>query len=153
MELCILMKDETSCGAIIFYLRKNEPVYLLLKYTNYWGFVKGGIEKNESELETVKRETKEEAEISDLKLINGFRHEIGYFFKSKGQTIKKKVIFLLGKISEEESKNVKISFEHEDFKFLEYEEAQKMLKHKNEKEILLKADEFLKNWIKQERLF
>ena len=152
MELHNSMKEETSCGAIIYFLRKNKPVYLLLKYTNYWGFVKGGIEKGENEEQTLKREAKEEANISKLEIINGFRHEIIYFYKFK-ETIKKKVIFLLGQISEEQSKNVKISFEHEAFKFLEYGEAQNILVHKNEKEILQKADEFLKDWLKQNRLF
>lgn len=147
------MKEETSCGAIIYFLRKNKPVYLLLRYTNYWGFVKGGIEKGETEEQTLKREAKEEANINGLEIINGFRHEIGYFFKFKSEMIKKKVIFLLGKISEEQTKTVKISFEHEAFKFLEYEEAQKILVHKNEREILQKADEFLKEHLKQGRLF
>ena len=146
------MKEETSCGAIIYFLKNNNPIYLLLKYTNYWGFVKGGIEKWETEEQTLRREAKEEANINKLEIINGFRHEIIYFFKVKGQTIKKKVIFLLGQISEEQNKSIKISFEHEAFKFLEYEEAQKIIVHKNEKEVLEKADKFLKEHLKQSRL-
>jgi len=146
------MIEERSCGALIFFLKNNIPNYLLLKYPTYWGFVKGNIEKNEDERKTVLRETKEEANISKIQLIEGFKEEIGYFYKFEGKIIKKKVIFLLGKISEEESKKVKISFEHEAFKFCNYEDALKMFRHKNEKQILEKADKFLKEYKKQKRL-
>lgn len=139
----ISWEREISCGAIIFFLKEERPIYLLLKYKNYWGFVKGHSESGESSEITARRETKEEANISNLELIHGFREEIGYFFKFEGKTKNKTVIFLLGKITEEESKKVKVSFEHEDFKFCGYEEAQGMLKFKNELEVLKKADKFI----------
>ncbi|MBI5148969.1 NUDIX domain-containing protein [Candidatus Pacearchaeota archaeon] len=142
------MIQETSCGAVIFFLEDSIPRYLLLKYTNYWGFVKGNIEKGENEESTLKREAREEANISKLEIIHGFRHEIEYFYKLKGKIIKKNVIFLLGRINEEDSRKVKISFEHEAFIFKDYEEAQKMLKHKNEKLILEKVNEFLQEYHK-----
>ena len=147
------MIGEKSAGAVIFYLKHNNPLFLMLKYTNYWGFVKGKVEKNEQELETVRREAKEEANISELKFLKGFRQAIRYFFKSGKDTINKEVIFFLAEVSEEEAKKVKISFEHEDFKWLSFDEASKIIRHKNEKALLIVSKEFIDDYLKQARLF
>jgi tRNA nucleotidyltransferase (CCA-adding enzyme) len=63
------MPVEKSAGAVIFYKEKDkEPEYLLLHYPgstekakDYWDFPKGHIEENETEIETVKREVKEDS--------------------------------------------------------------------------------------------
>lgn len=146
------MIKKTSAGVLLFYLKDNKPIFLLLKYSNYWGFVKGLIEENETERDTIKREAKEEANISDIAILPSFRQVISYFFKFKGDTVSKQVIFLLGKVNKEQAENVKISFEHQDFKWLGFDEAMKIVKHKNEKELLIKANEFIKEYTKQRRL-
>lgn len=143
---------EKSAGAIIFYLDEQKPIYLLLHYPTYLGFVKGLIEKNEKSEETVKREAKEEANISELKIIPGFKKTLSYIFKLHGKLIRKWVVFLFGEITKQEAARVKVSWEHQGFKWLPYEEALKLLKHKNEIEIFKKANEFLKNYLKQKKL-
>ena len=51
------MKHEKSCGCIII----EDKKVLLIKQTNgIWGFPKGHVEKNETELQTAEREVKEE---------------------------------------------------------------------------------------------
>ena len=45
-------------------------------FKEIWDFAKGNIEKNEDELETLKRELKEETGISDFKLIKNFKEKI-----------------------------------------------------------------------------
>jgi len=146
------MIKKTSAGVLIFYLKNNNPIFLLLEYSNYWGFVKGLIEDNETETDTAKREAKEEANLSDITMISGFRHIINYFFKWDGDIVSKQVIFLLGKVNKEQAEKVKISFEHQDFKWLNFDEAIKIVKHNNEKELLIKADTFIKEYLKQRRL-
>lgn len=147
------MINEKSAGAIIFYLERNKPVFLLLKYTNYWGFVKGNIEKGEAgDEETVVREAKEEANLSKLNFVKGFREVIHYFYKLHGKMISKEVIFLLAQITQEDAVKVKISLEHQGFKFLPYEDALVMLKHKNEIQVFNKANKFLSEYSKQTRL-
>jgi 8-oxo-dGTP pyrophosphatase MutT (NUDIX family) len=165
------MIRETSAGALIFYVRNmlisehpkipnkeffdlkdNQPLFLLLKYTNYWGFVKGMIEENERETETARREANEEANLSRIRFLEGFREVIRYFFKLDGKLISKEVIFLLGEVDEEQAEKVKVSFEHEGFKWLTFDDAMRLVKHKNERELLIKANEFLKSYLKQKRL-
>ena len=138
------MKEEKSAGAIIFYKDKNEIKFLLLKYKNYWGFVKGLIEENESIEDTIKRETLEEANIEIKKFIPKFEFKQHWFFKWEGKLVRKEAIFLLAEITKEQAEKVKISFEHEDFKWLNYNEAIKLIKIKNNKEMLTEAHEFIK---------
>ncbi|MEM5828195.1 MAG: NUDIX domain-containing protein [Candidatus Aenigmatarchaeota archaeon] len=129
-----------SCGAIVFYKENDKIEFLLLKYPNYWGFPKGEKEENESEIETARREIKEETNL-DVEFIPGFRREYEYSFWLKGKLIKKKAIFFLARAK---SKDVKISWEHEDFKWLPYEEALKTLGYEQDKENLKAAYEFIK---------
>ena len=130
-----------SCGAIIFR-RENDKIYfLLLKYPNYWGFPKGEMEKNESEIETARREIKEETGIENLNFIFGFRKEYEYSYFLQGKRINKKAIFFLAETNE---KDVKISWEHEDFRWVSLEEALKLLTYDEDKKILKEAYEYLK---------
>ena len=77
------MPREVSAGAIIFRKEGNLNYYLLLHYTSgHWEFPKGHIEKGENEIETVKREIAEETGLKDIKIIDGFKERIKYFFKN-----------------------------------------------------------------------
>ena len=132
------MINERSCGAVIF-IKEKEIKYLLLHYgLGHWEFVKGKIEDNENDKETVIRETKEEVNIEDLKFIPGFKEKIQFFYKKDKELVKKEVIYYL---AETKTKKVKLSFEHINYKWLNYEEALKQLTFKNSKEILKKAHE------------
>ena len=134
------MINERSCGAVIF-IKEKEIKYLLLHYgLGHWEFVKGKTENNENDKETVIRETKEEVNIEDLKFIPGFKEKIQFFYKKDKELVKKEVIYYL---AETKTKKVKLSFEHINYKWLNYEEALKQLTFKNSKEILKKAHEML----------
>jgi len=140
---------EKSAGAVVFRKEGNKIYYLLLHYPsgartprNYWDFPKGHIERGEKEIETVKREVKEETGLEDIKFIEGFKKWVKYFFRFQGKTVFKIVIFYL---VETKNKNVKISSEHIGYKWLPYEEALEQLLFKNAKEILEEANNFLKN--------
>jgi len=140
------MPLEKSAGAIVFK-RNKEIKYLLLHYPSnakakkeYWDLPKGHIEKNEKEKTTVIREVEEETGLKDIKIIEGFKELIKYFFKFQGKTIFKTVVFYL---AETKTKEVKISGEHIGYKWLPYEQALKQLTFKNAKDILTKAGQFL----------
>lgn len=141
------MSFEKSAGAIIFHKNK-EVKYLLLHYPSgakapkeYWDLPKGHIEKGEKEIDTVKREVKEETGLENIEIIGGFKEWIKYFFKFKGKTIFKIVTFYLARTK---TKNVKISGEHIGYKWLPYEEALEQLTFQNAKDILKKSNQFLK---------
>lgn len=139
---------EKSAGAVIFRRENNENYYLLLYYPSlthrsekdYWDLPKGHIEVGEDEIQTVRREVTEETGLKNIRIIGGFEETIKYFFKYNGKTISKTVVFYL---AETKTKEVNISGEHMAFKWLAFREALEHLAHKNAKNILKKADNFL----------
>jgi len=138
------MPKETSAGAIIF--RKNkERKYLLLLYKgknfNYWEFARGNIEKYESEKETIIREIEEETGIKDLEFVKGFKDKINFYYRREGKIIYKEIRYVLARTK---TKKINLSNEHLDSCWATYEEALTKLKFKNDKEILTKAENFLK---------
>lgn len=147
------MEIEKSAGVIVFYLKNDEPYFLLLEYQTYWGFIRGNIEKNETAEETIKREAKEEANLSELKILEGFKHTQNWFYKLKCMLRRKFALYLLAEITEKQAENVRVSFEHKSFKFLKLEDALKIMRIKNEREMLEKAAEFIKEYRKQKRIF
>ena len=136
---------EKSAGMIIFRREKGSGklIYLLLHYpAGHWDFPKGHIEAGETETDSALRETREETGISEIRLIEGFREKINYYYKKEGKTIYKEVIYLLAEANETE---VKLSFEHSGFDWLAFDDAVKRITFRNSKEVLKKADEFLNN--------
>jgi len=132
---------EKSCGAVVF-LKNTEVNYLLLHYeAGHWDFVKGNVEPNESEKDTVIRELQEETDIVDARFIEGFREKIDYFYRRQGATIHKEVVFFL---IETHTEKVKLSYEHVGYTWLDYQRAMERLTFKNAKDMLQKAHELLK---------
>jgi 8-oxo-dGTP pyrophosphatase MutT (NUDIX family) len=132
---------EKSCGAIVF-VKNVEVHYLLLHYeAGHWDLVKGNVEPNESERDTVVRELKEETGIIEAQFIDGFRERIEYFYRRQGATIHKEVVFFLVEVH---SEKVELSYEHVGYDWLDYQRAIEKLTFKNAKDSLQKAHEFLK---------
>jgi bis(5'-nucleosidyl)-tetraphosphatase len=145
------MPVEKSAGAIIFRKEDGKIFFLLLHYPSgsrtqkdYWDFPKGHIEKGERLEETVEREVREETGLKDIKLTEGFKETIKYFFKWENKNILKFVTFYL---AETKTKEIEISGEHIGHKWLPYYEALEQLTFKNAKEVLKKANENLKNYV------
>jgi bis(5'-nucleosidyl)-tetraphosphatase len=133
--------QEKSCGAVVFF-KKSEVKYLLLHYqAGHWDFVKGNVESGESEKDTVVRELREETGIADATFVENFREEIEYFYRRQGTTIHKEVVFFLIQTRTEE---VKISYEHVGYTWLNYQHALEKLTFKNAKNVLQKAHDILK---------
>jgi 8-oxo-dGTP pyrophosphatase MutT (NUDIX family) len=133
---------EKSCGAVVFFKIDKQTKYLLLNYAaGHWDFVKGNVEPNEAEKQTVTRELQEETGITDAKFIDNFREPIGYFYRRQGLTVHKEVVFF---IMETNTEQVQISFEHIGFIWLDYMHAMEKLTFKNAKDVLQKAHDFLK---------
>lgn len=148
------MPVEKSAGAIVFFRRPDGKIeYLLLqRRENSWGFPKGQIEKGENLETAARRETEEETGLKNLAFVDGFKETVRYFMKVKydyqiergfkfGDNVLKFVTYFL---AESKSKNVKISFEHIGFEWLDHEEAHRWVL-KTDKDALDKANEYLKN--------
>ncbi|MGD6809906.1 MAG: bis(5'-nucleosyl)-tetraphosphatase [Candidatus Bathyarchaeia archaeon] len=135
------MLGEKSCGAVVYLNKGSETLYLLLHYeAGHWDFVKGNVEANETEKETVVRELREETGITDAQFIDGFREEIEYYYRRQGETVHKEVIFYL---METNTETITISFEHIGSIWLNYSQAMEKLTFKNAKDLLQKANDFL----------
>lgn len=136
-------KYQLSCGVIIFHIQNKKPQFLLVKYPNYWGFVKGLVEPGENEELTAFREALEEVGITDLKFVPGFREVAKMYFRAhydKTQLIRKEAVFL---IAQTWQWNVRISHEHQDFKWCSFEQALALTKVRGVKELLANANLFI----------
>ena len=134
---------QKSVGAVVFRINGSRVEYLLLKYVKgHWGFVKGHIEKGESEEDTLLREAKEETGLNLKGIIKGFKEKINYSYEYQEEIFSKDVIYYLVKSGGEE---VLVSKEHISYDWLPYEEAIEKLSFDNTKEILKRANSFIKS--------
>jgi len=133
--------EERSAGAVLYRETKNGRLYLLLQNGGRWDFPKGGVEKGESELQTVMREVEEETGLKDLTVVPGFRKVIEYFYRRDGKNIHKQVVYRLAVTGEDD---VKISFEHQGFGWFPYEEALEKASYDNSKATLSEAEEYIR---------
>jgi len=132
---------EKSCGAIVYMKRSSGLLYLLLHYeAGHWDFVKGNVEVNEAEKETVVRELREETGITDGCFVDEFREKIDYYYRRQGETVHKEVVFYL---METNTEIITISFEHVGSIWLNYVQAMEKLTFKNAKLLLARANDFL----------
>ena len=133
--------EERSAGAVVYRGAADRRLFLLLQNAGRWDFPKGGIEKGESELQTVMREVKEETGLQAIKIVPGFRKVIEYFYRRDGKNIHKQVVYLLASTEEEK---IRISFEHQGFGWFHYDEALARASYENSKLTLAEAEKFLK---------
>jgi len=132
------MIQEKSVGAVVFY-RGKEILYLLLHHkTDYWNFPKGNVEQQETEDATARREILEETGLT-VEFVSGFRETVHWIYTRDGQKVSKDVVFFL---AEAKKQDVIISFEHEGFVWLNYDDAMKKLRFPTAKKVLEKAHQF-----------
>ena len=128
------MKYEKSCGAVVF---DNDKVLVIKQKAGHWGFPKGHVEGNETEIETAKREIKEETNL-DVEINEKTRYVESY---SPKEGIMKDVIFFTatkigGEIKPQEE-------EVETIQWVSCEEALKLLTFESSRNVLRKVMENL----------
>lgn len=130
---------EVSAGIVI--VSEKPRKYLLLHcHPGHWDFAKGKIERGETAEKTAIRETEEETGVTDIEILPGFKEEIHYFYKQKGELVNKTVTFFLGFTK---TKKIKLSHEHKAYEWLPYDKAVEKLTFKTAKEVLIAANKFL----------
>ena len=131
---------ETSCGVVLV----NFGSILLLQYPQgHWDFPKGHVEKSDdNRLSTAARELKEETGITDGRFIEDFEYRTSYNFRHKGKRIDKQVFWY---IAETETMAVKISHEHQEHLWLDWEGAMRQLTHEESKGVLAAAHAHMKS--------
>lgn len=137
-------RQERSAGFILF---RSDPtasdgrVFLLLDYGRHWDYAKGHVESGEDDRAAAVRELLEETGIGPPRFVDGFAHEIEYYFRSgKHGLIRKKVIFFL---AETQATDVTLSHEHVGSAFLPYGQAVARLTYATARDVLRTANDFL----------
>lgn len=138
------MKIQVSAGIIVYYKPNGQPEYLLLQYTaGHWDLAKGKLEPGETNMQAALRELQEETGISKIEMNEGFEESLKYVFKDyTGQPIEKTVHFFVGQVHKKEV--AILSREHKGYIWLPYDEAVQKLTYQNAKDVLIKANEFIK---------
>lgn len=137
---------EKSCGAVVYFVKNGEPLYLLIKNRSLnMGFPKGHVEAGEDEYQTAVREIFEETNLhvtldknfrqQYFYAINFFRKKHAVYFIARGTT---------GKIAI--PKNEILSYSVVGIK-----EALKLLSYPNEKLLLKEAHAHIIKQIEEER--
>lgn len=133
------MSYEKSCGAVVFRENKvREYLIIFNKKGNavgHWGFPKGHVEKNETEIETAVREIFEETGLKP-EFIEGFREMSRY---SPKEGVDKEVVYFLA-----ESKDDTVSIQESelsDYRWCVFDEACHLLTF--DENILKSAENFL----------
>lgn len=134
------VKEVKSIGGILFRYSNANPKYLIIKHNkldDHWGFPKGRIEKEETSFETLKREIFEETGIKKFKVIKSLKFRTNYSFTFKKQKIEKSVVYFL---LETKEKKIRLSKEHDDYKWGNFEGILKLLNIDDLKQILVEAN-------------
>ncbi|MBI5391689.1 NUDIX domain-containing protein [Candidatus Woesearchaeota archaeon] len=139
---------EVSCGAVVFRREAQEIKILLLfrkahdQYAALWDCPRGHIETGETEEQTARREVQEETGITNLKILPKFRESIDWFYMKYGKRTFKQAIYYCAETKEEK---IILSSEHQDYKWVSFEEALTLVKFPNTKQVLKKAQIFLQS--------
>jgi 8-oxo-dGTP pyrophosphatase MutT (NUDIX family) len=134
---------EISAGFIIYRPTRDGIRYLLLYHGgNYWNFPKGKIEAGEKSFRAALRELKEETGLNrnDLIFREYFRTTDKYVFFRGRERIFKIVIFYL---AESRRSEIKLSYEHEGYGWFLRRDAMRIIKFRNLRTILKRADDLL----------
>lgn len=136
------MDYEKSCGYVVYKLENNKILYLVLQSLNgEWGFPKGHVEKDESEIETANRELFEETNLI-VEYVPGFRAVTEYIMAQYNNK-RKQVVYFVGKHLKNEIKCQ--DTEVKNAIFVSYEEAKNLLNFKETKAVLEEVDLFIKS--------
>lgn len=119
-------------------------------HAEFWDLPKGVLEKGETGLDAAKREAKEEVGIENLRIVPDFKETVHYFTRRDGKAIPKYVAMFL---AETKIDTVKLSWEHDKYEWLPYEEAHARITLKPMKGVLEKAEVFLNHESRIKDLF
>ena len=133
---------ERSCGAVVFSRTEEGLRFLLIKNRRSanWGFPKGHVENRETPEQTARREVREETGLR-IRLLPGFSCQSEYVIS--GAIEKSVTIFL----AEAHDRRITAQEEEiEDYLWVDYQKAMRMLKFENDRNTMRRANGFLKKW-------
>lgn len=136
-----MMNTEKSCGAVVFTRECGGIRYVLVRQLEgFYGFPKGHVQSDETELETARREIREEIGVDPV-FMDGFRMIDEHPLPQKPGTIKQIIYFLAEYAGQD------IRFQPEellDASLFSYGEALSLLTYASSKRLLAQANDFLR---------
>ncbi|XP_063602440.1 bis(5'-nucleosyl)-tetraphosphatase [asymmetrical]-like [Penaeus indicus] len=140
------LQELRAAGLVIYRCIATEIQYLLMQASygdHHWTPPKGHVDPGESDLETALRETQEEAGLSrnDFTLLESFKKELKYEVRGKPKT----VIYWLAEMNDN-SKEVALSEEHQEFRWLPLADACSLAKFPDMISTLEECEEFIKKY-------
>lgn len=136
-------KEEVSAGGIVFRRDGGQTLFLLIRdpYRN-WGFPKGHLEPGEDPAHAALREVAEETGLATLEL-RGPVDTIEWNFRFRGRPVHKTCHFFLIETPEQRTAPQKAEGISA-CRWASYEQANQMLGYQNAREVLVRAQEILR---------
>jgi bis(5'-nucleosidyl)-tetraphosphatase len=129
------MRNEKSCGCIVVH---DNKVLMVRQNNGVFGFPKGHVEFGESEVETAKREVKEETNV-DVEINNENRFVISYM---ANKDVFKQVTYFLAKPIDD-FKVLRQEKEIYEINWIDIEEVETKLHFNNVKKLWKKARKYI----------
>lgn len=135
------MLHEKSCGAIVYRRFHGNVEVLLIKHINsgHWSFPKGHVEGEETEVETARREIKEETGLNVI-IDQTFRETVSYSPKRDTQKI---VVYFLAMARNYDF--IPQAEEIAEIRWVDIGRATQLLTYENDKTIISKAKAAIRN--------
>jgi 8-oxo-dGTP pyrophosphatase MutT (NUDIX family) len=131
---------ERSCGAVVFIRADDGLRFLLIRNRRSanWGFPKGHVENHETAEQTARRAVREETGLQ-VRLLPGFSCQSEYVISG---VIEKSVTIFLAEAAD---RRITVQeAEIEDYLWVDYHKAMRMLKFENDRNTLRRAYGFLR---------
>ena len=135
------MKDQ-SFGVIPIRRQGDQYLYLLVQHhAGHWAFPKGHAEKGESDIDTARRELREETGIMRVTLVEDISFSETYFFRRGAETVWKTVRYFLGLVR---SRDVRIqAAEIKAYRWANFENAQRLTTFDESRRLLGEANAYI----------
>ncbi len=138
-------KDK-AIGVIVYFEFPRSTKYLIVKHKKgHWSFAKGHKEKDETSIQTARRELFEEAGIKEVEfLAKKILAREKYFFRDRNKSkVKKVVSYFIAK-----SGTSKIRIDNKEiinYKWCTLNAAERILTYKQSRKIIKKVDKLIRN--------
>lgn len=144
-----MKKKDRSVGVVpIFQEQNGTKLFLLVLHgVGHWAFPKGHSEAGEDEVSAAKRELYEETGVTEVRIDPNKEFLEHYCFEKEGQGYDKTVRYFVGLVSDKQTETPdEFKEEIEDTKWVDNEEAKRLLTFPEAQRMLQEVTTYLKSF-------